>query len=110
MHFYQILANECRIDHRIVSSAYGLVQLVLSGVTIALWDKMNFFLLVAIVLVPLSLLYMLKFRLIKKYMVANMKNQALVQPNVVEYIPLKKAEMSDSPVEQESLHSSGKNE
>jgi UDP-N-acetylmuramyl pentapeptide phosphotransferase/UDP-N-acetylglucosamine-1-phosphate transferase len=66
LHFYQILANECRIDHRIVSSGYALLQLALSAVVIMLWDKMNFFVLTAIILVPLILAYMLKFRLMKK--------------------------------------------
>lgn len=66
MHFYQVLANECRIDHRIVSSGYALLQLVLSAIVIALWDKMNFFILTSFILLPLILLYLLKFKLMRR--------------------------------------------
>lgn len=67
MHFYQILANECRIDHRIVSMGYALLQLVISTITIALWDKMNFFELSAIILLPLTGVYLIKFRLMREF-------------------------------------------
>jgi UDP-N-acetylmuramyl pentapeptide phosphotransferase/UDP-N-acetylglucosamine-1-phosphate transferase len=66
MHFYQILANECNIDHRIVSIGYGLLQFVLSAIVIVLWDKMDFFLLSSLILVPLILTYLIKFRLMKQ--------------------------------------------
>lgn len=66
MHFYQVLANECRIDHLAVSAGYALMQLALSALVIAFWDKMNFFVLTSIILVPLILIYMLKFRLMNK--------------------------------------------
>lgn len=76
MHFYQVLANECRIDHRIVSMGYALLQLVISCITIALWDKMNFFALTAIILVPLILIYTLKFRLMKKRRAQSVERRA----------------------------------
>lgn len=66
MHFYQVLANECRIDHRVISAGYALLQSALSAIVIAFWDKMNFFVLTAIILVPLIMVYMVKFRIMKK--------------------------------------------
>lgn len=66
LHFYQILANERGIDHRIVSMGYALLQLVISTITIALWDKMSFFELSAIILLPLTGIYMIKFRLMRE--------------------------------------------
>lgn len=65
MHFYQVLANECGIDHRIVSTLYALLQCALSLVAIMLWDRVDFYLLSAMILTPLAAVYFLKFRLMK---------------------------------------------
>lgn len=65
MHFYQVLANECKIDHRIVSSGYALLQLFLSAFVIEFWNILNVYVLTAIILIPLIAGYLLKFRLLK---------------------------------------------
>jgi len=62
LHFYQILANEKGIDHRIVSAAYAVVQAAISASVIVLWDKWPLCLLAGVVLVPLAGVYFLKFR------------------------------------------------
>lgn len=66
MHFYQVLANECSLDHRIVSTLYAAVQVVVSIMVIRFWNIWPLLLLSILVLVPLVLLYCIKFRIIKK--------------------------------------------
>lgn len=38
-HLYQYLANELRLPHRLVASAYGLVQILINGITVVLFLK-----------------------------------------------------------------------
>jgi UDP-N-acetylmuramyl pentapeptide phosphotransferase/UDP-N-acetylglucosamine-1-phosphate transferase len=66
LHFYQVLANERGLDHRIVSSGYAVVQAVVSVVVIGLWDKWPGWVLGLVVLVPLAGVYGLKFRLLRR--------------------------------------------
>jgi UDP-N-acetylmuramyl pentapeptide phosphotransferase/UDP-N-acetylglucosamine-1-phosphate transferase len=65
LHFYQVLANECSIDHRIVSTIYAIAQVLVCAVVIVFWNKMNFWLLAFALHIPLGAVYMNKF-LIKK--------------------------------------------
>ncbi len=65
LHFYQILANECTIDHRIVSSLYAFTQILVCASVIIFWDKMNFWILAFAIHVPLGGVYMNKFLLLK---------------------------------------------
>lgn len=67
LHFYQILSNECKIDHRIVSLIYGLVQLIVSFITIYLYKKYPTYFIMLIVIIPLLIIYLSKFKLIKNY-------------------------------------------
>lgn len=67
LHFYQILSNECKISHLKVSSAYAVLQLVICAVIIYAFNfgyAENFFLYLFI-LIPLSIIYLLKFKLIR---------------------------------------------
>jgi UDP-N-acetylmuramyl pentapeptide phosphotransferase/UDP-N-acetylglucosamine-1-phosphate transferase len=66
LHFYQVLANECGIDHRIVSAIYALTQLAVCCAVIVLWDKMNFWVLAFAIHIPLGAIYMTKFRIMKR--------------------------------------------
>lgn len=66
MHFYQILCNQYKMDHRIVASAYAVFQMIISGVIIYFYDKIGIVLLFFVVLLPLVLIYQIKFYLIKK--------------------------------------------
>ena len=66
MHFYQVLSNEYGIQHRIVSILYAGMQAI-----VCLTVILNFLagansLLSAIILLPLLLIYSLKFRLIRR--------------------------------------------
>jgi len=57
LHFYQILANDQKIPHLIVSSIYGLVQLLIIALIVLV--EMNFYVLGLIVLIPLILVYLI---------------------------------------------------
>ena len=66
-HFYQILSNEYKIQHRIVALGYGLVQMTVSGLVVFLNTKVSEVIIFAFLLVPLFGIYSLKFYLIKHY-------------------------------------------
>ncbi|MEA4918569.1 glycosyltransferase family 4 protein [Proteiniphilum sp.] len=64
LHFYQILANERKMDHREISLMYFLAQLVCSGLIIALYPVIGWWIFV-ILAVTLLTFYSMKFRLMK---------------------------------------------
>lgn len=64
LHFYQILGNEMKVDHRLVSLIYLLAQLVCSAVTIVLYPSLGVYIF-WILFVVLIALYTLKYRLVK---------------------------------------------
>lgn len=66
LHLYQILSNEYKIQHRLVSLYYAVVQVGVSIVVIFLYKKVNDFILFPIVIIPLLLIYSIKFYLINK--------------------------------------------
>ncbi|TCC96877.1 glycosyltransferase family 4 protein [Pedobacter psychroterrae] len=57
LHFYQILTNERKIPHLIVSSTYALIQLVI--IILVIFSNFNLFTLTTISIVPLGLIYVL---------------------------------------------------
>jgi len=65
LHFYQILANECKMDHRKVSLIYFTTQLICSTLIITLYPTLGWwiFLVLAVTLVAI---YGMKFRLMKQ--------------------------------------------
>jgi UDP-N-acetylmuramyl pentapeptide phosphotransferase/UDP-N-acetylglucosamine-1-phosphate transferase len=65
-HYYQILSNDYKIQHRIVASLYAFIQIIVSIVVILLYRKINEILIYLIVLTPLLFVYLSKFYLIKK--------------------------------------------
>lgn len=67
LHLYQILSNEYKIQHRLVSLYYALVQTGISFLVIALYQKVNDIVLFVIVIVPLIMIYSSKFYLLNKY-------------------------------------------
>jgi len=67
LHFYQILSNEYRIQHRLVSLYYALVQILISVLVIMLYQKVDDIVLFLLVIAPLILVYTLKFYLLNKY-------------------------------------------
>lgn len=66
LHFYQILSNEYKMQHRLVSLYYALLQIAVSILVIECYQKINDLLLFTIVIIPLLFLYSLKFYLINK--------------------------------------------
>lgn len=66
LHFYQILSNEYKIQHRIVSLCYALIQIAISVLVIFLYQKVNDFISFGIIIVPLLFIYSIKFYLLSK--------------------------------------------
>ncbi|KAF2510790.1 glycosyltransferase family 4 protein [Flavobacterium zhairuonense] len=66
LHLYQVLSNEYKIQHRLVSLYYALLQIGVSCLVVFLYQKVQDIVLFSIVLVPLLLVYSLKFYLLSK--------------------------------------------
>lgn len=66
LHLYQVLSNEYKIQHRLVSLYYALAQIAVSFLVIFLYQKVQDILLYIIILIPLLLTYMIKFYLLNK--------------------------------------------
>lgn len=66
LHFYQILSNEYKIQHRLVAAYYGVVQVVISVLVVVLYQKISDFILFGLVIGPLLLIYCMKFYLLHK--------------------------------------------
>lgn len=66
LHLYQVLSNEYKIQHRLVALYYALVQAGISFLVISVYQKVDDVILFAIVIIPLLLVYSLKFYLLKK--------------------------------------------
>jgi hypothetical protein len=64
LHFYQILANERKVSHLVVSAVYGITQLIVN--LLIIYTDYNFVITGLIVCVPLAIVYALaKPRLMK---------------------------------------------
>ncbi len=64
LHFYQVLANEKTIDHRIISTGYAVLQGIISCFVI--WQRdLSIFILIPAIFIPLSIIYLYKFRILK---------------------------------------------
>jgi UDP-N-acetylmuramyl pentapeptide phosphotransferase/UDP-N-acetylglucosamine-1-phosphate transferase len=66
LHLYQVLSNEYKMQHRLVSLYYAIAQSAVSALVIFLYQKVNDILLFVIVISPLLLIYTLKFYLLNK--------------------------------------------
>lgn len=66
LHLYQVLSNECRIQHRLVSLFYAFVQFGVSFVVVSLYQKIEDLILFLIVILPLLIIYSVKFYLLNK--------------------------------------------
>ena len=65
-HFYQILSNDFKIQHRIVAVFYGFLQVLISCTAIFFYEKIHVGLIYILILSPLIMIYLSKFYLIKK--------------------------------------------
>ncbi|EJG01885.1 MraY family glycosyltransferase [Flavobacterium sp. F52] len=66
LHLYQVLSNEYKIQHRLVSLLYALTQTGISLIVILFYQKVQDSLIFLIVILPLLLLYSSKFYLLNK--------------------------------------------
>lgn len=66
LHLYQVLSNECKIQHRVVALYYAIVQTAVSALVVFLYQKVDDILLFVIIIIPLLLIYSLKFYLMNK--------------------------------------------
>ncbi|MEA9413117.1 glycosyltransferase family 4 protein [Flavobacterium sp. PL02] len=66
LHLYQVLSNEYKIQHRLVSLYYAIVQILVSALVVFLYQKVQDVLLFVIVITPLLLIYSFKFYLLNK--------------------------------------------
>ncbi|MBP4137814.1 MraY family glycosyltransferase [Flavobacterium geliluteum] len=66
LHLYQVLSNEYKMDHRLVSLCYAITQIVVSALVICLYQKVQDLVLFIIILLPLLFVYNLKFYLLNK--------------------------------------------
>jgi UDP-N-acetylmuramyl pentapeptide phosphotransferase/UDP-N-acetylglucosamine-1-phosphate transferase len=66
LHLYQVLSNEYKIQHRLVSLYYALVQIAVSALVIFFYQKVEDIFLFMIIIVPLLFVYTLKFYLLSK--------------------------------------------
>ncbi len=65
-HFYQILCNALKIDHRIIAVLYAILQLKVSIFIIYFHDKLHITLLFLVIIIPFILIYLIKFLILKK--------------------------------------------
>jgi UDP-N-acetylmuramyl pentapeptide phosphotransferase/UDP-N-acetylglucosamine-1-phosphate transferase len=65
LHFYQILANEKKMPHRLVSTIYFTLQLVCSALIIAFYPTLGWWVFVALLIILMGL-YSMKFRFMKQ--------------------------------------------
>ena len=66
LHLYQVLSNEYKIQHRLVSLYYALAQIVISVLVIYFYQKVQDLLLFVFIITPLLLIYTVKFYLLNK--------------------------------------------
>lgn len=66
LHLYQVLSNEYKIQHRLVSLYYALAQIVISVLVIYFYQKVQDLILFVFIITPLLLIYTLKFYLLNK--------------------------------------------
>ncbi|WP_316632849.1 glycosyltransferase family 4 protein [uncultured Flavobacterium sp.] len=66
LHLYQILSNEYKIQHRLVSLFYALVQIAVSALVVFCYQKIQDLILFTVVIIPLLLVYSSKFYLLTR--------------------------------------------
>lgn len=66
LHLYQVLSNEYKIQHRLVSLYYALAQILVSVLVVFLYHKVQDVLIFVVIIPPLLLVYTLKFYLLRK--------------------------------------------
>jgi hypothetical protein len=70
LHFYQIMANEINMPHRVVSVIYFTLQLLCSALIIQLYPVMGWGIFVILLLLLMGL-YLMKFRMMDAKRIAD---------------------------------------
>jgi UDP-N-acetylmuramyl pentapeptide phosphotransferase/UDP-N-acetylglucosamine-1-phosphate transferase len=70
-HFYQILSNDYKIQHRVVALIYASLQFFISFIVCLFRSKLSEVVLFVLILIPLILIYLAKFYLLKKLWMKN---------------------------------------
>ena len=65
-HLYQVLCNGYKVQHRVVASGYAFLQLLVSGIVLFIYKDFSGICVFMMVLLPLGLLYTVKFYVLKK--------------------------------------------
>lgn len=65
-HFYQVLSNGCKLQQRLVAVLYAVLQLFVSVVVVFGYGTLSEIWVFILILMPLLLLYSIKFYLLKK--------------------------------------------
>ncbi|MFD1601617.1 glycosyltransferase family 4 protein [Flavobacterium artemisiae] len=73
LHLYQVLSNEYKMQHRLVSLYYAIVQAGISFLVVSLYQIVEDIILFTVVIIPLLIVYSSKFYLLNKY---NLKTQS----------------------------------
>lgn len=67
LHLYQVLSNEYKIQHRLVSLYYAIAQFLVSILVIYLYQKIEDSILFLIIILPLLIIYFSKFYLLSRF-------------------------------------------
>ena len=67
LHLYQVLSNEMKVPQLAVSSLYAVLQLLMNLVIIQYWYRYSWWMILALLFVPLAIIYAYKFRFLKRH-------------------------------------------
>lgn len=67
LHLFQVLSNEMKVPHLVVTSIYAVLQLMINLVIIQYWERYAWWLILLCLFVPLALIYSYKFKFLKRH-------------------------------------------
>lgn len=67
LHLFQVLSNEMKVPHIVVSSLYAILQLLINLVLIQYWTRYQWWVILLIMMVPLVVIYAYKFRFLRNH-------------------------------------------
>lgn len=65
LHFFQVLSNEMKVPHRVVSAIYAVLQGVMNLVIIQYWMSYAWWMILVSLFVPIAAIYLYKFRFLR---------------------------------------------
>lgn len=67
LHLFQVLSNEMKVPHLVVSGLYAALQLLINLVIIQYWVRYEWWVILLILFVPLAVIYAYKFKFLKRH-------------------------------------------